>query len=271
MNRLYCHTGGRTLAYLDSAPGDLTKRVCMLLHAFPLGAGMWAPQLREAPSGWRLIACDLRGFGGSTETGRDEAPVMADYADDCIDLLRELGVARAVVGGLSMGGYAAFEVIRRAPGLIEAVVLADTRAGADTPQGRESRRQMIALVDRDGPAAVADDMLPRLIGPTSHASRPDVGATVRRLILQQTSAAVRGAILRMMTRADSTPLLRPLAVPALVIVGEEDELTPVEESRRIAGELAGSRLVVLPRAGHLSNLEVPELFTRALAEFLKGL
>ena len=271
MNRLYCHTGDRTLAYFDSAPGDKTRRVCVLLHAFPLGAGMWAPQLRHVPAGWRMIACDLRGFGGSTGAESAEPPDMADYAADCIDLLRELGVARAVVGGLSMGGYATFEVIRQARDIIDGIVLADTRAGADTPQGRENRRQMVALLDRDGPAAIADDMLPKLVGPTSCATRPDVEATVRRLILQQSPAAIRGAILRMMARADSMPLLRTLAVPALVMVGEEDELTPVEESRRITNEIAGSRLVVLPRAGHVSNLEVPELFNQALAEFLEGL
>jgi pimeloyl-ACP methyl ester carboxylesterase len=267
MTRQYRHIGARTIAYLDSAPGATDQRTLVLLHAFPLGAGMWEPQIRSIPSGWRLITPDLRGFGGTTDTDGG-SPSMDDYAQDVIDLLSELGVARAVVGGCSMGGYATFAVLRKAPALAEAVVLADTRAGADSSEGRANRRSMLALVDREGPAGVAREMMPKLLGPTTRNSDPLVESTVRRLIKQQSPEAIRGAILRMMDRPDSTATVAALRVPTLIIVGEEDELTPVAESRRMADAVAGAILEVIPAAGHLSNLEQPARFNATLSAFL---
>lgn len=270
MTRQYCHVGSRTIAYLDSVPRGQNLRTIVLLHAFPLGANMWEPQIRSIPKGWRLITPDLRGFGGTTDPD-DAAPSMDDYAADVVDLLEALGVTRAVVGGCSMGGYATFAVLRAAPDLVEAVVLADTRAGADSQEGRANRKGMLALLDREGPSGVARDMLPRLLGATTREHNPTVEATVRRLIKQQSPSAIRGAIRRMMDRTDSMPLVSALRLPALVVVGEEDELTPVAESRRIAEVIPGARLEIIARAGHLASLEQPEPFNAALAAFLSGI
>lgn len=272
MTRQYCHIGPRTIAYLDSAPGASALPTYVLVHAFPLGAGMWEPQMRAVPPGWRLVTLDLRGFGGSTgDVDSVGAVSMADYAADVVDLLDELAVPRAVIVGLSMGGYVAFAVWQAAPQRVSALVLAATRAGADTPEGRANRRNMLALVDREGPAGVAQQMMPKLLGRTSRDANPSLEATVRRLIKQQSPTAVRSAILRMMHRPDATPLLPAVTVPTLAIVGEEDDLTPVAESRAIADAVPGARLVVIPRAGHLANLEQPEAFNQALAAFLGSL
>jgi pimeloyl-ACP methyl ester carboxylesterase len=270
MTRQYCHVGSRTIAYLDSVPGASDLRTLVLLHAFPLGAGMWEPQIRSIPKGWRLITPDLRGFGGTSESDGG-APSMDDYARDVIDLLGALGLPRAVVGGCSMGGYATFAVIRKAPEMLEAVVLADTRAGADTLEGRANRRSMVALVDREGPSGVARDMMPKLLGRTTRETNTTVESTVRRLIKQQSPEGIRRAILRMMDRPDSASTVASLRIPALVVVGEEDELTPVDESRKIAAAIPGARLEVIPAAGHLANLEQPEPFNAALASFLTSL
>jgi 3-oxoadipate enol-lactonase len=170
-----------------------------------------------------------------------------------------------------MGGYATFAILRLALSRIEAVVLANTRAGADTPQGRENRRTMLALLDREGPAGVARDMMPKLLGRTTRETNPGAESTVRRLIKQHSHAAIRGAIVRMMARPDSMPLLQALRVPTLIIAGDEDELTPADESRRMADAIPGSTLVVIPSAGHLSNLEQPDAFNRALTGFLNTL
>jgi len=271
MTRQYCHIGSRTIAYLDSAPGDAALRTYVLLHAFPLGANMWEPQMRAIPNGWRLITPDLRGFGGSTEVDPVGTQSIGDYADDVVDLLSELSVERAVIGGCSMGGYAAFALLQSKPELIEALVLADTRATADSPEARANRRSMLALVDREGPQGVAKDMMPKLLGPTTREINQTAEATVRRLIKQQSPVAIRGAIHRMMDRPDSTPLLATIAVPTLVVVGEEDELTPVADSERLAQAITGSKLVKIPGAGHLSNLEQPDAFNHALSAFLLGL
>jgi pimeloyl-ACP methyl ester carboxylesterase len=271
MTRQYCHIGTRTIAYLDSAPGNAALRTYVLLHAFPLGANMWEPQMRAIPNGWRLITPDLRGFGGSTEADSVSAQSIGDYAEDVADLLAELSVERAVIGGLSMGGYAAFALLQSKPALIEALILADTRATADSPEARANRRSMLALVDREGPQGVAREMMPKLLGDTTRETNQTAEATVRRLIKQQSPVAIRGAIQRMMHRPDSTALLATIGVPTLVIAGEEDTLIPIPEAEKMAAAIRGSKLVKIPAAGHLSNLEQPDAFNHALTAFLAAL
>ena len=151
------------------------------------------------------------------------------------------------------------------------MILADTRASADSPEARANRRNMLALVDREGPQGVAKDMMPKLLGNTTRETNQTAEATVRRLIKQQSPVAIRGAIDRMMHRPDSTALLATIGVPTLVIVGEEDTLTPVPESERMATAIKGSKLVKIPAAGHLSNLEQPDAFNHALSAFLVSL
>ena len=271
MTRQYCHIGSRTIAYLDSAPGKKELRACVLLHAFPIGAGLWEPQLRNVPAGWRLIAPDLRGFGGSTEADSLSALSMTDYADDVADLLDELGIARAVIGGASMGGYATMAFLQSHGDRVDGLVLANTRAGADSPEARANRRNMLALVDREGPSGVARDMMGRLLGKSTRETNPDIEANVRRLIKQQSPVAIRTAIHRMMHRPDSMPLLAATTLPALVITGEEDELIPIDESRTMAAKMKGATLVIVPKAGHLANLEQPDVFNRALTTFVAKL
>ena len=271
VTRQYCHIGTRTIAYLDSAPGRTELRTYVLLHAFPIGANLWEPQMRHIPAGWRLITPDLRGFGGSTEMDSVSALSMSDYADDLVDLLDELGVTRVIVGGASMGGYAAMAFLQQAADRVDGVIFANTRAGADSPEARANRRNMLALVDREGPSGVAREMMPKLLGKTTHEVKPDIEAFVRRLIKQQSPVAIRSAIHRMMHRPDSTPMLPTVKVPTLVITGEEDELIPVDESRAMATAIPGATLVIVPRAGHLANLEQPEAFNNALHEFLAKL
>jgi pimeloyl-ACP methyl ester carboxylesterase len=268
MHRHYVHLGSRTISYFDSAPDDHQARVLVLIHAFPLGAGMWEGQFKAMPTGWRLIAPDLRGFGGSTIAEPDDSPLMDDYAADVIDLLNELDVRTAVVGGCSMGGYAAMAVARHAPALPGAMVLIDTRATADTSEGRANRRNMLALLDREGPSGVARDMMPKLLGKTTMMERPEVEPFVRRLVKQQSSAALRGGIHRMMARPDSSTVLQQLTVPLLIIVGDEDVLTPPDDAHKMAALNPKAELVTLRRVGHLPNLEDPQAFNATVFGFL---
>lgn len=271
MHRRYAHTGSRTISYLDSSSGGNGSRVTVLIHAFPLAAAMWEPQLERPPAGWRLIAPDLRGFGGSPPVDGEAELSIDDYASDVIDLLGELGIGRAVIGGLSMGGYVTFAVLRRAPELAAGLVLADTKAGADSLEARANRKNMLAVLDRGGPSAVAREMLPNLIGPSTRLERPDLEGSVRRLIKQQSAASVRGAILRLMNRPDATTQLAGIQVPALVIVGSDDHVTPIAEARRIADGIPDAELVVIPRSGHLSSLERADEFGAVLSTFLSRL
>jgi 3-oxoadipate enol-lactonase len=271
MTRQYCHIGNRTIAYLDSAPKQRELRVVVLLHAFPIGANLWERQMGAIPEGWRLITPDLRGFGGSTELDSPSALSMADYAEDVVDLLEELGVARAVIGGCSMGGYAALALYQSNPEMFDGLILVNSRAGADSPESRANRRNMLALVDREGASGVARDMMPRLLGKTTKETNPSIEANVRRLIKQQAPIAIRSAIHRMMHRRDSTLLLPQISVPTLVITGEEDEMIPVDESRRMAEAVKGATLVIIPGAGHLSPMEQPDAFNDAVNKFLTAL
>ena len=183
----------------------------------------------------------------------------------------ELGVKRAVIGGASMGGYAAFALLQAASGRADGLILANTRAGADSPESRANRRNMLAMLDREGPSGVSRDMMPRLLGKTTLETNPEVEPFVRRLIKQQSPTAIRTAIHRMMHRPDSTPLLPSIKVPTLVITGDEDTIIPVDEARAMAGAIPDATLVIVPRTGHLANLELPDAFNRAFHEFLSKL
>jgi 3-oxoadipate enol-lactonase len=265
------------LRYLERTPPPASRArgVLLLLHAFPLNARMWEEQLVLAAGGWRVIAPQFRGVDGASPGGQDvdvaldpAASSMDDYAGDAIDLLDGLHVEQAVIGGLSMGGYAAFAMLRHAPRYFQGLVLADTRPQADTPEGVHGRGNMLRLVQEKGPGAVAAEMIPKLLGETTRRTRPELVERVRSLVLASSADAIGGAIRALMTRPDSTPLLPTIHVPTLIVVGAEDTVTPPELSEKMHADIAGSELVVIPGAGHLSNLEQPEAFNGALARFL---
>jgi 3-oxoadipate enol-lactonase len=256
------------LRYLEAVPGsaDRPRGTLLLLHAFPLNARMWEGQLGLAETGWRVIAPQLRGVDGGA--GDPPAASVDDYAGDVIDLLDALHVTQAVVGGLSMGGYVAFALLRLAARYVQGLILADTRSQADTPEGVAGRTRLLQLVQDRGPSAVADEMIPKLLGETTRKTRPAVEARVRSLALASSTDAIAGAIRALMTRPDATPLLSTIHVPTLILVGDEDTLTPPAAAEAMHRAIAGAELVRIPQAGHLSNLERPELFTAALAGFL---
>jgi pimeloyl-ACP methyl ester carboxylesterase len=227
---------------------------------------MWQPQLTLAEGGWRVIAPHFRCF--DRNDGGPAASSVDDYAGDVIDLLDALHIHDAVVGGLSMGGYVAFAVLRHAASYIRGLVLADTKAPADTPEGVQARLGMLQLLADRGVSAIAEEMIPKLLGASTLAERPDIVDLVRTLIHTSPPPAISGAIQALMSRPDSTPLLSTIHVPTLVVVGEEDRLTPPAMSEDLHRGIAGSELVRIAGAGHLSNLERPAQFNDALAHFL---
>lgn len=253
--------GGQTISWLQSGRG----RTLILLHGFPLHAGMWEALHETTPHGWTLITPDLRNFGESKGT---PALSIDDHADDVLALLRHLGCEDAVIGGLSMGGYIAFAVLRHAARYVHALVLADTKPQADSPEALEGRQRLLQTLEAKGPAGVADEMIPKLLGETTRRERPEVVARVRELILANPSGAIAGAIRALMSRPDSTALLPAVHVPTLILVGVEDTVTPVANALEMQKAIAGAELVQIPGAGHLSNLEQPEVFDAALARFL---
>jgi pimeloyl-ACP methyl ester carboxylesterase len=249
-----------------AAQGDRPRGTLVLLHAFPLNGRMWEPQHALAAHDWRIIMPHYRGFdGGVTDP---PASTVDEYAGDVIDLLDALHIEDAVIGGLSLGGYVALAILRRAPRYVRGLILADTRSQADTPEGVEGRKRMLQLLADKGPSAVVDEMVPKLLGASTRASQPALADRVRTLALSNPPQAIAGAIRALMTRPDSTPLLPTIHCPTLIVVGEEDVLTPPALSEEMHRAIPGSEIVVVPHAGHLSSLEQPDAFNSALAAFL---
>lgn len=248
------------MAWLEAGAGWSV----LLLHAFPLSAEMWRPQLERVPDGWRFIAPDFRGFGRSP-LPPGAAVGVDDYAADIGDLMDYLELDDAVIAGLSMGGYVAFAMYRQVPARFTGLVLADTRATPDTAEGRAARTRMRERLARGGPRAVADEMLPKLL--SGHADAALV-AHVRGMIESADPAGLDAAIAAMMDRPDSTPDLTRIACATLVTAGEHDPITPVADHDAMQRAIPRSTLVVIPGAGHLSSLEQPDAFSRAIGDFL---
>jgi 3-oxoadipate enol-lactonase len=258
------------LRYLEALPigaaAERPRGVLVLLHAFPLNARMWEDQLAMAERGWRVLVPQFRGF--DTVSAEPAASSMDDYAGDVIDLLDALHIKQAVVGGLSMGGYVAFALLRLAARYIHALILADTKPQADTPEAVVARQRMLETLEAKGPSAVADEMLPKLLGDTTLAVRGHIVEQVRALVQANSTVAIGGAIRALMSRPDSTPLLASIHVPTLIVVGDEDRVTPRLLSEEMHQAIPGSELAVIEGAGHLSNIEQPAAFNLALARFL---
>jgi pimeloyl-ACP methyl ester carboxylesterase len=195
---------------------------------------------------------------------------MRMYADDCADLLDHLGIeGPVVVAGLSMGGYIAFEFFRRYPERVAGLILAATRAGADSDEGKVNRDKAAGMVIAEGVAAIAESMLPKLLAPDNLVEQEDLVEFLGEMMLANSEDGIVGALTAMRDRPDSTPLLAEIDVPTLIIHGEEDQLIPVAEAQATQGAIPGAELVIIPAAGHLPNLEQPDVFNDAVRGFLE--
>ena len=241
---------------------------CLFVHGFPHNRTLWTPQLQGLTVNARCVAPDLRGFGETTVA----APFSMDrYADDLAALLDVLHVDKAVVAGLSMGGYIAFALWRRHPHRVRALALCNTKPGADSDEAREKRRGLMALARERGSSAVADSMMTGMVGQTTREKRPEITNAVHRMISSAPVEGVVGALQALMDRPDSTPTMATINVPTLVVTGDEDTIIPVEEARAMHAAIRGSTLEIISGAGHLSNLERPAAFNHVFTEFLAKL
>jgi len=258
-------TRGIEIAYEDAGRG----RPVVLLHGFPFNRSLWREQVESLSATCRVITPDLRGHGETTVVA--ELATMEEMAEDLAALLDELGVGRAVVGGLSMGGYVALAFLRAHPERVGALIFADTRPQADTDEARRTREETARRALADGMEPIADAMLPKLLAHATRVQRPEVVARVREMILGTNPQGAAAALRGMAVRRDQTDLLPGIGVPTLILVGSEDAVTPPSDSEAMNAKIKSSRLVKIEGAGHVSNVERPGEFNRALAEFLGGL
>ncbi len=241
----------------------------LFIHGYPFDRSMWTHQM-AALEGWTRIAPDLRGMGQSDAP--DLGYSMETYASDLASLLDLLGMDDVVLVGFSMGGYIAFEFLRRYRDRVRGLVLVDTRADPDTLEVKKARDATAATAREQGAEVVAETLVPKLLGASTLAGDPATVERVRAMMAAAPVAGMIGALGAMRDRPDSTPLLPELAgVPTLVIVGDEDEVTPPALARAMAAAIPGSSLVVIRSAGHIPTLERPVETTDALSAFLSGL
>jgi 3-oxoadipate enol-lactonase len=253
--------GGATVGYDDAGTGP----PLVLLHAFPLDRAMWRAQLADLADSARVIAPDLPGFGESSPA----SPFTVDgVADVVAAFVRALGLPKVALCGLSMGGYVALAFARKYPEKLSALVLADTRAGIDDTNTRAGRDKAIELVKAQGTAALFAGMLPKVLSEHTHATNAPLVERLKRIAARQKPEVVASALAALRDRPDANPGLKDIAVPALVLVGEFDAVTPPLAAANLSAQIRGSALVHVPRAGHLSNAENAEAFTAAVREFL---
>jgi pimeloyl-ACP methyl ester carboxylesterase len=256
---------GTTLAYDDCGSGQ----PLLLIHGFPLCRRMWQPQLAEFAADRRVIVPDLRGFGDSR---LGKGPVTMDtYADDLVALLDSMGIVRAVVAGMSMGGYVLFNLLERYPSRVSAAIFMVTKSGADDEAGKIKRTTLAEEAAKGNAKAVTNIFSDILFAEETLANHPELVAQVRSWLEASDPAALAAGLLAMRDRRDSTSLLAKVRVPALVIGAEKDRAIPVAASHLIADGIDGAHLEIIPGAGHMANLERPALVLSAMEQFLKGL
>jgi 3-oxoadipate enol-lactonase len=280
---------GTELRCVDCGQG----RPVLFVHGFPLDHTMWAAQIEAISRQHRAIAPDLRGFGLSAVAEKGRGPIcvehppgrsgkldlspfppvtMEQFADDLAAMLDALGVREPVVYcGLSMGGYIALQFQRKYAARLRGLVLCDTRSAADTPEAVVARRAMADRVLKEGPAFVADAMLPRLFCETTRQQRPEIVEGLRQVILANSPHGIAAATLGMAERPDMTASLKEIACPTLVIVGQEDAISLPAEMRGMAEAIPGARFAEIPAAGHMAPMENPAAVNAAIVEFLATL
>ena len=243
----------------------MTLPTVVFLHAFPLNAQMWQAQMEAVGAdGFPVLAVDFPGFGAAPSNGQR---TVQEFAQWIIDALERERVTDAVLVGLSMGGYVAFRILERHPALVRGLVLADTKASPDAPDARTKRLKMAARVESEGTGFLQSELVPNLLSKTVGA---EVLLSVQQLAGDAAQSAVYNALAALASRPDSRLMLEDIVIPTLVLVGEEDLLTPIGDAEIIAGAIPNARLEVIRGAGHLSNLEQPQAFNAALLEFLQG-
>ena len=258
-------TSGVAMSYRDLGEGE----PLVLLHAFPLNGRMFESQMAAFSGSHRVVAPDYPGFGRSPRTPAQ--PDVRYYAEGLRGLLDRLHLERVILGGVSLGGYVAFECMRLFPERVSALVLANTRAEPDSEEMRETRKEMALSVAREGVGVLVDLQMERLLTPDTLQNDEELVERVRAMIFENSPDGAVAALGAMRERPDSTPLLGEIGVPTLVVGGEDDGISPPEIMGALAAKIPGARHVTIPQTGHLSNLEAPEEFNAALSDFLKSI
>ena len=242
----------------------------LFVHGFPFDRTVWRHQLATL-SRVRRIAPDFRGVGDSGAPPGADGYSLTRYADDLVAVLDAVGVRQAVLCGLSMGGYVIFEVLRRHPERVKALILADTKPEPDSPEAKRAREELTQVAQREGQDAVIELLLPRLLAAATQATQPEVAGQVREMAHRWSVPGLVGALRTLRDRPDSTDTLRGVRAPTLVLVGSEDQIAPPDTARAMALLIPGAQCHVVLAAGHIAPLEQPLATSRVVADFLRAI
>ncbi|MGH2360921.1 MAG: alpha/beta fold hydrolase [bacterium] len=252
---------GVEISYKDEGEG----LPVVLLHGFPFSGRMWNRQIAALAPSHRVITPDFRGFGDSGGV----PSTVEQLAGDVKSVVEHLELEPFVLGGFSMGGYVAFRYLAEHADRVHALMLLDTRAEADAPEAKQRRYAGIDRIKSEGPDGFLNDFAKLVLSPKTVESRPDVVAQVRQMMEEERAESLTGGLKAIAERPDSTPLLGRLKMRTLIVVGEDDKATPPDSAKKMHEAISGSQLVIISGAGHMTNIEQPERFTKALREFLE--
>ena len=254
---------GTTLSYSERGAGP----ALVLVHGFPLDSRIWEAQASDLSNRFRVITPDLRGFGQSRS---DSAFTMESLADDLHALLKKAKALPCVLGGLSMGGYMALSYVKKYPMDLRGLILIDTKAEGDTPEGKQGRMKMIDLVRQKGSAAVAEQMMPKMLAPDTPARRPEVARNLRSIMESCPPRTIEHALLALRDRTDHSADLPSVPVPTLILVGDADAITPPAAAQAMQKGIPTSKLVTIRGAGHLTPMEQPAQVNQAIRQFMEA-
>jgi pimeloyl-ACP methyl ester carboxylesterase len=252
---------GKESGFIEKGQGN----PILFIHGYPLSKELWKPQVDGLSDTFHTIAIDLRGHG-------ETPPINGEYsmdllADDCLALLHSLEIKQPVIlCGLSMGGYVCFAFYRRYPHLVRGLILAATRATSDSPEARANRDKAVMIAKEKGAAEIASSMLPKMFAPITYSRDQKLVNDIYVMMSNTSTEGIIGALMGMKNRPDSSPMLSSISVPTVIIHGTDDQLISLSEAQHMHDHIPGSRLVIIPGAGHLLNLEAPNSFNQAIQQ-----
>jgi 3-oxoadipate enol-lactonase len=255
-----------TTCFDDFGKGNIP---IIFIHGFPFNKSSWQPQMTYFKHKHRVIAYDIRGFGAST--AGNETPSMTQFADDLVQFMNRMQIEKAIVCGLSMGGYILLNAVQRYSNRFEALILCDTQCIPDSEITRDKRKQTILDVQADGLKTFADGFIKNVFTETSLKNKNNWVKTIKDIILATPIATITGALSALAERSETCSALKEISVPTLILCGREDTVTPIAQSEVLRSEIENSVLHIIENAGHLSNLEQPEVFNKHITSFLSSL
>lgn len=255
---------GVKLSYTEAGTGQPV----LFIHGFPFNKSSWEAQMDDLEKDYRVIAFDQRGFGNS-EAGDAEASIDL-YASDLLQLIGELKLGKVIACGLSMGGYVLMNAVGREPEKFAGIILCDTQCIADSEEGRRKRTETIKKIESDGLQVFAENYVNNMFTRSTLEKKSPAVEHTKKMITSQKQSVVTGGLRALAARHETCNALKNVKVPAMIICGKEDPVTPVSQSELLNNALTGSRLKVIENASHLSNVEQPEAFNRALRDFLSS-